>query len=107
MAVQKMIDEKTIDLLIIVWSQNSSNSNKLKNIWEKNGIKSILIDKFEDLDLNILKWIKNIWISSGASVSSELVQNVIENLEKMWAKLIEEIKIMEEKIDFAYDLELN
>jgi 4-hydroxy-3-methylbut-2-enyl diphosphate reductase IspH len=33
MAVQKMIDEKTIDLLIIVWSQNSSNSNKLKNIW--------------------------------------------------------------------------
>ena len=107
MAVQKMIDEKPIDLLIIVWSQNSSNSNKLKNIWEKNGIKSILIDKFEDLDLNILKWIKNIWISSGASVSSELVQNVIENLEKMWAKLIEEIKIMEEKIYFAYDLELN
>ncbi len=105
-AVKKLIEVKKIDALIVIWSKNSSNSNKLKNIWDKYWIKSILIDRFEDLDLNFLKWIKKLWISSWASVSHDLVNNLIKKLEKNNAKLIEEIKIVEEKINFNFDLEL-
>ncbi len=105
-AVKQMLEQKDIDALIIVWSSNSSNSNKLKNIWVKSWIKSILVDRFEDLDLNFLNWVNALWISSGASVSRELVMDLINNLKNIWAKYIWEIKVVEEKIDFAYDLEL-
>ena len=105
-AVKQMLNTKNIDLLIIVGSKNSSNSNKLKKIWSDSGVKSILIDEFRDLDLNILNWVENIWISSGASVSHELVADLIKQLENNWAKFIEEIKVIEEKIDFGFDLEL-
>ena len=106
-AVKHMIKTENIDALIIVGSQNSSNSNKLKKIWEKLGIKSVLIDKFEDLDLNFLKWVKKLGISSGASVSHNLVLDLIKKLENFWAKLKKETKITEEIIDFSYSLELN
>ncbi len=106
-AVTEMIKQKSINALIIVGSKNSSNSNKLKNIWEKYWIKSVLIDSFKDLDLSLLKWIKNLWISSWASVSNELVLWLVKELEKKGAKFIEEIKVIEEKIDFSFDLELN
>jgi len=106
-AVIQMLENKDIDLLIIVGSKNSSNSNKLKKIWLDLWINSILIDEFKDLDLSHLAWIKNIGISSGASVSHELVKDLIKNLENNWAKFIEEIKVAEEKIDFPFDLELN
>jgi len=105
-AVKEMLNQKDIDLLIIVWSKNSSNSNKLKKIWTDLWIKSILIDEFKDLDLSILDWVKNIWISSGASVSHELVLYLIKNLENNWAKFSWEIKTVEEKIDFGFSLEL-
>ena len=105
-AVKQMLEVKEIDLLIIVGSKNSSNSNKLKKIWLDLWINSILIDEFKDLDLDILSWIKNIWISSGASVSHELVSDLIKNLEDNWAKFTQEIKTVEEKIDFPFDLEL-
>ena len=105
-AVKQMLNTKDIDLLIIVGSKNSSNSNKLKKIWSDLWIKSVLIDQFKDLDLNILNWIENIWISSGASVSHELVIDLINNLEDNWAKFLEEIKTIDEKIDFPFDLEL-
>lgn len=105
-AVKQMLEKKDIDLLMIVWSKNSSNSNKLKKIWIDIWVKSILIDEFNDLDLSILDWVQNIWISSWASVSHELVIDLIKNLENNWFKFIEEIKTVDEKIDFAFDLEL-
>lgn len=105
-AVKKMLETKDIDWLIIVWSKNSSNSNKLKNIWDKYWIKSILIDTFEDLEISFLDWITNLGISSGASVSHKLVKQLIEKLELKWCKFKEEIKTVEEKIDFGYNLEL-
>lgn len=106
-AVKQMLEMKKIDALIIVWSKNSSNSNKLKNIWEKSWIKSILIDRFEDLDENFLTWVNDLAISSWASVSHDLVVDLIKKLETNYNwKLIEEIKVAEEKIDFSFDLDL-
>jgi len=108
----KKISEKNLDLLIIVGSQNSSNSNKLKQIWEKLNIKSILIDSYKEIDINILSTegfsplSLNIWISSWASAPDKLVKEVVEYLKSIWNTQIEIVKTVEEKMVFPSNLEL-
>ena len=110
-AVKKICENK-LDLLIIIGSQNSSNSNKLKQIWEKLNIKSILIDSYEEIDITVLekifneKWKINIWISSWASAPDKLVKEVIEYFKRIWDTQIEIIKTVEEKMVFQSNLEL-
>ena len=110
-AVKKICKNK-LDLLIIVGSQNSSNSNKLKQIWEKLNIKSILIDSYKEIDITVLekifneKWKINIWISSWASAPDKLVKEVIEYFKRIWDTQIEIIKTVEEKMVFPSNLEL-
>jgi len=107
-AVREIIENKKVDALIVVWSKNSSNSNKLKNIWDNFWIKSILVDKFEDLKEDFLKWVTKLGISSWASVSHELVKDLIKKIKQNYdVKFIKEIMVAEEKIDFWFSLELN
>jgi 4-hydroxy-3-methylbut-2-enyl diphosphate reductase len=61
------------DYIIVVGSKNSSNSNRLKELAEKCGCKSILIDEFLDLDFNELKKYSNISITAGASAPESKV----------------------------------
>ena len=55
------------DYIIVVGSKNSSNSNRLKELAEKCGCKSVLIDEFSDLNLEELSSYSNISITAGAS----------------------------------------
>jgi len=103
-AVKEAVKES--DALIIVWSKNSSNSTKLCLIWEKSGIPSLLIDTPSEIPENFLDWIKNLAISSWASVPDNLVQDVIKFLELKWAKFLKEIITKEEKMIFPYKLDL-
>ena len=64
------------DLLIVVGSKNSSNSNRLRELAEKCGCKSVLIDEFDELDINILNNFKKISITAGASAPEERVQEI-------------------------------
>lgn len=104
-AVKQLI--KQVDCLIIVGSQNSSNSYKLKCIWDNANIPSILIDNYDEIPSGFLEDKKTIWISSWASVSDELVQTVIQHLETKGWQFTKEIKTVEEKMVFPYTLELN
>lgn len=104
-AVKKIITE--IDCLIIVWSKNSSNSVKLKYIWEKASIKSYLIDSFEELPNNFLEWVETIWVSSGASVPEKLVIETINKLKKMWWVFEKEVQVTKENTVFPFNLKLN
>ena len=61
------------DYIIVVGSKNSYNSNRLKELAEKCGCKSILIDEFLDLDFNELKKYSNISITAGASAPESKV----------------------------------
>ncbi len=98
---------KEADALIIVGSKNSSNSTKLCLIWERADIPSLLIDTPEEIPDDFLHGIKNLAISSGASVPDSLVQNVITFLEAKWAKFLKEIITKEEKMIFPYKLDLS
>lgn len=73
---------KKIDLLLIVGSKNSSNSNRLCELGKKQGIKSFLVDSVEGLNEEIFANANNIGISSGASAPEYLVLEIIEWLKK-------------------------
>lgn len=96
-----------VDALIIVGSQNSSNSVKLRLIGEKAGIPSILIDNKDELPEVFLTWIKKIGISSGASAPDQLVKDLIEHLQGLGWVFEREIITKEEKMIFPYKIELS
>ena len=84
------------DYLIVVGSINSSNSNRLKELAEKCGCKSVLIDEFDDLDLSELDGCSNISITAGASAPEERVQEIAKALEKhLGASVVENGKDVE------------
>lgn len=102
-AVRKLCE--VVDTVLIVWSKNSSNSNKLvhlaHNLWKE----AFLIDDATQIEESML-YSPSIWVSAGASWPEELVQEVVEKLEWMWWKFIEEVRVIEEKITFPYILEI-
>ena len=76
--------------MIVVGSKNSSNSNRLRELGEKCGCKSVLIDEFADLDLEDLNKFSNISITAGASAPESRVMEIAKSLENHFdANLIE------------------
>ena len=78
------------DYIIVVGSKNSSNSNRLKELAEKCGCKSVLIDEFSDLNLEELSSYSNISITAGASAPETRVTEIAKSLEAhIGAKIME------------------
>jgi 4-hydroxy-3-methylbut-2-enyl diphosphate reductase len=78
------------DFMIVVGSKNSSNSNRLKELSEKCGCKSVLIDEFNDLNINSLSNYSRISITAGASAPESRVMEIAESLKShIGAKIIE------------------
>ena len=88
------------DFMIVVGSTNSSNSNRLKELSEKCGCKSVLIDSFEDLDLSELDGCRRIAITAGASAPEERVQEIANALKEYTGAMISEHGVDEENIYF-------
>jgi len=66
------------EFIVVIGSRNSSNSNRLKELAEKCGATSVLIDGPEELDLKSLSKYSNIGITAGASAPESIVQNVVQ-----------------------------
>lgn len=81
---------KQCDLIFVVGSKNSSNSNRLREIAQKLGIDAYLIDGPEDIDSAWLNDKKSIGITAGASAPELLVEYVIEHLKELGASSVEE-----------------
>ena len=78
------------DFMIVVGSKNSSNSNRLKELGEKCGCKSVLLDDFNDLDIKSLSNYSRISITAGASAPESRVMEIAKSLESyIGAKIIE------------------
>ncbi len=94
------------DLVLVVGSPNSSNSNRLRELAERCGTEAYLIDGPEDISP---EWIKNrscIGITAGASAPEVLVRQVIEKLQKCGATVPEELDGTPENISFSLPKEL-
>ena len=68
------------DLVLVIGSENSSNSNRLREIAERSGVEAYLIDTIEDLSIDCLEGKSRIGVTSGASAPEHLVSEVIEKL---------------------------
>ncbi len=74
---------KMVDILLVIGAQNSSNSNRLRDLGEECGLKSYLINSASDIDCNWLHKVENIGLTAGASAPEILVQEVITSIQKL------------------------
>lgn len=94
------------DVMIVVGSETSSNSNRLKELAERLGCPAYLIDDASFLQREWLAGKENIGVTAGASAPETLVQQVVVQLQQWGANLAEEVQGREEKIVFALPKEL-
>lgn len=95
------------DLVLVVGSPNSSNSNRLREVSEKMGTPAYLIDNAEEISKDWLnEKINTIGITAGASAPDILVQKVIEKLKAWGVNTVEENTGIEEKVIFPIPKEL-
>ncbi|MDM3871263.1 4-hydroxy-3-methylbut-2-enyl diphosphate reductase [Porticoccus sp. W117] len=94
------------DLVLVVGSPNSSNSNRLRELAERCGSAAYLIDSEQDIQPSWLKGIKSIGITAGASAPELLVEAVIARLRELGASVPEELNGEPENIRFSVPKEL-
>jgi 4-hydroxy-3-methylbut-2-en-1-yl diphosphate reductase len=92
---------RSCDMVLVVGSPNSSNSNRLREIAEKHGVPAYLIDGAEDIDTNWLADKCHIGVTAGASAPEILVESVIEQLKKWGAESVMETQGKPERVVFA------
>ena len=98
-AVKGLADQ--CDLMLVVGSVNSSNSNRLAELAKRKGTMAYLIDSKDDIQP---EWLENknvIGVTAGASAPEELVQDVVKQLQKFGASAPEEISGTPENITFS------
>jgi 4-hydroxy-3-methylbut-2-enyl diphosphate reductase len=94
------------ELLLVVGSPNSSNSNRLRELGERMGAKAYLIDSADEIQKEWLDGIESIGITAGASAPEILVQSVVERLKEWGGEVPEELKGQEENVVFSLPQEL-
>ena len=103
-AVKALADD--CDLVLVVGSPNSSNSNRLRELAERMGAAAYLIDSAADIDPAWLQGRRRIGITAGASAPDVLVRQVIERLQSLGAGAPIEADGIEEHITFSLPREL-
>lgn len=90
------------DLMFVIGSPNSSNSQRLREVAERSGApRAILIPKLENMDWKNLEGVNVLGITAGASAPESLVQEILEALSKHFTLDIEERIVKEEHVTFS------
>lgn len=103
-AVRNLASEA--EVVLVVGSKNSSNSNRLAELAQRAGIPAFLIDSAEDIREEWLKDVKRIGVTAGASAPDILVQDVIKRLQALGGEGAVEMQGREENIVFEVPKEL-
>lgn len=94
-----------VDVMLIVGSQTSSNSNRLREVAQQNGCHAYLIDSVEEIQEKWLVDAKNVGVSAGASAPEYKVQEIIDHFKKEDA-YIRYVDVMKENLAFTEPIEL-
>jgi len=94
------------DLVLVVGSPNSSNSNRLRELARKQGIQAHLIDGADDIRREWIAGKTRIGVTAGASAPESLVQGVVARLREWGADDVQELDGEPENITFALPKEL-
>ena len=94
------------DLVLVVGSPNSSNSNRLRELAEKQGVPAYLIDGADDIRREWIEGRRQIGVTAGASAPESLVREVLARLREWGATRVRELDGEPENITFALPKEL-
>lgn len=94
------------DLVLVVGSPNSSNSNRLRELAERCGSVSYLIDSAEEIQQHWLVDVKTVGVTAGASAPERLVQDVVVRLQRFGGQLVQELEGQKEDVVFSMPKEL-
>lgn len=95
-----------VELLLVVGSQNSSNSKRLVEVGDNFGVRSFLVNDRSDVDVHWLEGIRNVGVTAGASAPEHLVQELIGFLGDLGFRQMEEIELVDEDVRFSLPAEL-
>ena len=94
------------ELLLVVGSQNSSNSRRLVEVCQKDGVPAYLIDDLLEVRPEWLEGVSTVAVTAGASAPENLVEELIESLKEAGYTDLEEMEIKEEDVRFNLPAEL-
>ncbi|TVT51757.1 MAG: 4-hydroxy-3-methylbut-2-enyl diphosphate reductase [Sedimenticola thiotaurini] len=92
---------KQCDLVLVVGSPNSSNSNRLKELAKQSDTTAYLIDRADDINPDWLTGISRVGLTAGASAPDLLVEEVIEKLKSWGASSVQTLSGREENVTFS------
>jgi 4-hydroxy-3-methylbut-2-enyl diphosphate reductase len=104
MAVKLMAEEA--DLVLVLGSDNSSNSRRLREVAGDAGAKAFLIEDASEIDPAWLEGVECVAVTAGASAPEYLVQQVVDYFRKMGVAQVEEVTAIDEKVTFLLPPEL-
>ena len=104
-AVKKLSSEA--EVVIVVGSPNSSNSNRLREVAENLGRKSYMVDNADQLQQAWFDGARHVGVTAGASAPDVLVRQVIARIQSFGAETVEELQGVEENVVFSLPKGLN
>ena len=103
-AVKELAAE--VDLVLVIGSRNSSNSNRLVDVTREMGVASYLIDDESSIEPAWLEGVDTVGITSGASAPESLVERVVDYFRELGATQVESHELVNENVHFSLPLEL-
>ena len=97
---------RRVGLVLVVGSINSSNSNRLRELAEKQGVPAYLVDGADDVREEWLEGLAAVGVTAGASAPESLVQGVVDRLRELGGEVASELSGIPETIEFALPKEL-
>jgi 4-hydroxy-3-methylbut-2-enyl diphosphate reductase len=91
---------KHCDVVIVVGSPNSSNSTRLREVAENQGVKAYMVDNARELDPQWVEGRSVVGVTAGASAPEVLVQQVVERLRSLGAREVGQLDGIEERVTF-------
>ncbi|MFO0387855.1 MAG: 4-hydroxy-3-methylbut-2-enyl diphosphate reductase [bacterium] len=95
-----------VDLVIVVGSRTSSNSNRLRELAEKRGVNSYMVDSADDIQPGWLQGVKRVGLTAGASAPEVLVQQIVARLKSLGTKSVRALEGAEENVTFKLPVNL-
>jgi 4-hydroxy-3-methylbut-2-enyl diphosphate reductase len=89
-----------VDLVIVIGSRTSSNSNRLREVAERVGVPAHLVDSTDDVNPDWLRGAQRVGVTAGASAPEALVQSLIQRLKQLGASRVRVLDGVEERIVF-------
>lgn len=94
------------DVVFVVGSATSSNSNRLRELAAQTGVRAFLIDGAEDIDKKVLEGVHRVGLTAGASAPEILVDEVVKELQALGGSLITVSSPLDEGVSFSLPVEL-